>query len=273
MKKLINVIRVILSVSVLMWLTACGHGDDVADVDGQAISKAEFEAYLKFKRIDGKVENVSKAALDSYVEKKALVAAILDEDKLDKTAIAVELDDFKAQMLLSRYFETYLNESVTDTAIENFYRDNAARWTKKKVKIAHVLVRTRSDMKENELQAKLTQAREAYSQLQAGKTFEDVAKRYSEDDLTARNGGDLGWIGEGAVDQAFSTKAFEMKQGDVSEPFKTHYGFHIIKVMEGPATVTDSLDSVKGDIRYELRSAAKDAELKRLLANVSVERY
>ncbi len=272
MKK-VKVWSLMATTGLVLALTACGHGDNVAEVDGQAITKTEFDAYLKFKRIDGKADNASKAALDSYVEKKALVAAIMDEDKLDKAALEVELEDFRAQMLLSRYFETFLNEAVTDSAIENFYRDNAARWTKKKVKISHVLVRTRADMKENELQAKLTQAREAYSQLQAGKSFEEVAKRYSEDDLTARNGGDLGWIGEGAVDQAFSAKAFELKQGDISEPFKTHYGFHIIKVVEGPATVTDSLDSVKGDIRYELRSAAKEAELKRLLSNVAVERY
>ena len=63
-----------------------------------------------------------------------------------------------------------------------------------------------------------------------------------------------------------------MQQNAISEPFKSHYGFHVIKVLEGPSTVTEPLESVKGDIRYELRNLAKEAELKRLLASVDVER-
>lgn len=252
-------------------LTACG-GDKVAEIDGEPLTKAEFDAYLKFKRIDGADEGRRKAALDNLVERKALAAAIVDEDKLDHAAIGAELEDFRLQMLLSRYFEVFLNEAVNDAAVENFYRDNAARWSKKKVRVAHILVRTRPDMAETELQAKQTQAREAWSQLNAGKSFEEIAKRFSEDDLTAKLGGELGWIGEGAVDQGFSEKVFAMQQGQVSEPFKTHYGFHIVKIMEGPATVTDSLEAVRGDIRHELRNAAKEAELKRLLAAVDVER-
>ncbi len=252
-------------------LAACG-GDKLAEIDGEPLTKAEFDAYLKFKRMDGADEARRNAALDNLVERKALAAAIVDEDKLDQAAIAAELEDFRLQMLLSRYFETFLNEAVSDAAVENFYRENAARWSKKKVRVAHILIRTRPDMVDTELQAKQTQAREAWSQLNAGKPFEETAKRFSEDDLTAKLGGELGWIGEGAVDQSFSEKVFAMQQDQVSEPFKTHYGFHIVKIMEGPATVTDSLEAVRGDIRHELRNAAKEAELKRLLAAVDVER-
>ena len=56
--------------------------------------------------------------------------------------------------------------------------------------------------------------------------------------------------------------------GEISEPIETPFGFHILKVLEGPLVVTQPLDAVKGDIRYQLRNKAKDAELKRLVAQV-----
>ncbi|QGX39809.1 peptidylprolyl isomerase [Permianibacter aggregans] len=267
-----HLIRVSIVTALSLGLFACGGGDHLASVDGEKITQQEFNAYLKLKRIDEKNAERTKAALDNYIERKALAAAIESQESLDAQAIAAELEDFRMQMLLSRYFESYLNNQVTDSAIDNFYRENSERWTKKKVKVAHILIRTRPDLPETELQTKLTLAREAWSQLQAGKSFDEVAKKYSEDDLSAKKGGDLGWITEGAVDATFSSTAFGMQQDAVSEPVKTHYGFHIIKVLEGPATVTEPLESVKGDIRYELRNMAKEAELKRLLASVDVER-
>ena len=51
----------------------------------------------------------------------------------------------------------------------------------------------------------------------------------------------------------------------MSQPFETDYGFHIVKLFEEPQDVTKSLESIKGDIRYQLRSESKKAEAKRLL--------
>jgi peptidyl-prolyl cis-trans isomerase C len=56
-----------------------------------------------------------------------------------------------------------------------------------------------------------------------------------------------------------------MKAGDVSEPFLTDFGFHIVKVIEAPQDVTKPLNALKGDIRYQLRNQSKKAETKRLL--------
>ena len=99
-----------------------------------------------------------------------------------------------------------------------------------------------------------------------------MAAEYSEDLLSAKQGGDLGWLQEGAIDPAFSSKVFAMKAGELSEPFTTPFGFHVVKLVDGPKVVKQPFESVSGDIRYRLRQEAKQAELERLKAEANIER-
>ena len=62
-----------------------------------------------------------------------------------------------------------------------------------------------------------------------------------------------------------------MKPGDVSQPFETVFGFHIVKLIKGPKSIKRPFSAVEGDIRYQLRNKAKQAELKRLRSKMSVK--
>jgi peptidyl-prolyl cis-trans isomerase C len=123
-------------------------------------------------------------------------------------------------------------------------------------------------MNEQERQAALTKAAEAHSKVMAGETFADVAKTLSEDKISAQKGGDLGWVNEGAISKTFSEKVFAMAAGDISEPFVTDYGFHVVQMIEAPQDVIKPLEALKGDIRYQLRHESKKAETQRLLDSV-----
>ena len=85
-------------------------------------------------------------------------------------------------------------------------------------------------------------------------------------------GGDLGWIKEGSIDEKFSKTVLALKEGDVSEPFETPFGFHVVTLIEAPQVVKQPLKAVAGDIRYQLRNQAKKAEMDRLLAEVKIEK-
>ncbi len=79
----------------------------------------------------------------------------------------------------------------------------------------------------------LKRAQDVLAQVKEGKkSFEDLAKQYSEDTSTAPSGGDLGLFGKGEMVQAFEDAAFALKAGEVSGIVTTQYGYHIIKVLE-----------------------------------------
>jgi peptidyl-prolyl cis-trans isomerase C len=259
------------SVSALLAGLACGSGDRVASVGGREVTRAEFEAYLKYKNLAGSEEQQARAALSQYAERTALATAIESTDLLDETALKVELEEFRKELLISRYFEQYLRSQVSDQAVLNYYNGNPARYEEERVHAAHILLRTRRDMDQAERQVKLTTAQDTHAKLMAGGDFAALAAERSEDQVSGKRGGDLGWLKRGAVSQVFTEKVFSLKEGEVSEPFETPFGYHIVKIVEKPQTVRQPFESVKGDIRYQLRSQAKDAEVKRMLAEVAIE--
>lgn len=152
----------------------------------------------------------------------------------------------------------------------NFYNANAQTYSERRVHVAHILIRTSKAMSEAERRVKLTTAQEAAAKIGAGQDFAKVVEAYSEDTVSAKKGGDLGWIQEGAIDPKLAQVAFELGEGKVSAPFETQFGYHILKVLEAPTVKQRPLEAVKGDIRYRLRNEAKDAELKRLTGDVTV---
>jgi len=254
-------------------LSACQRNAEerVATVNGQAISQEAFDAYLKFKRLAVRDDKQRQQILNQYLQREALAAVIDQEGKLDAALTRAELNEFRKEMLISRYFDQYLRDTVSDDAVRNYYASHADQYQTRKVHVAHILFRTSRTMGKEARQAKLTAAQEAASQLRTGKSFAEVAAAFSEDTVSAKKGGDLGWLKEGAIDPNFSKTVFSMKAGEVSEPFETAFGYHIVKLIEGPLVVKQPFKAVSGDIRYQLRNEAKDAELKRLLSKVKIE--
>ena len=91
-------------------------------------------------------------------------------------------------------------------------------------------------------------AEDVLKQAKHGANFEDLAKKYSEDDGSKPKGGDLGWIVEGQTVPEFQQVAFSLPKGAISDLVKTQYGFHIIKVLDRETAHTQSFEEVRGAI-------------------------
>lgn len=262
-----------LVVVVALIISACGKSGEVGEVDGKAVTKQEFDTYLKFKRIPAEDKKRRDVALDQYLQREALAAAIEDSKLLDPVAIQVELNEFRKELMISRYFQTYLDKQVTDEAVKAYYAKHTDEYQENRVRVAHILQRINPKMSEAERKAKLTTLQEAYSKLKTGADFAKIAKQYSEDQISAGKGGDLGWLKKGSISPRFSEVIFSTKAGEFSEPFETPFGFHIIKVLDAPMVVKRPMESVQGDIRYQLRLQAKNAEMERLRGEIKVKRF
>ncbi len=101
------------------------------------------------------------------------------------------------------------------------------------VKVEHIVVRTESGKKAEDSLSAIKKINEIYEKVKAGENFEDLARQFSDDQGSAKNGGMLPVFGTGRMVPEFEKAAFDLKNvGDVSAPFKTSYGWHIVKMLE-----------------------------------------
>lgn len=262
--------RFILVISVSVFLISCNKDEMVGEVNGRGITRVEFNHFLAFKNIPQDDKKRVDMMLKDYMQREAFTSLIERSEMFDAALIETEVNEFRKQLVISRYFEEYLKTKVNEEAIKNYYNTRPDDYQHEKIKVAHILIRTHSKMSEAEQQAALTRAQEAYSKARAGQLFSDVAKQYSEDTVSSRQGGELGWLSKGAIDPVFSARVFETDAGEITVPFKSSFGFHVVKILEGSQIIKIPFEKVKGDIRYRLRQQAKQAEMDRLLSEVEI---
>jgi peptidyl-prolyl cis-trans isomerase D len=111
----------------------------------------------------------------------------------------------------------------------------------------HILITGKDDA------AALAQAQQVMAQAKAGKDFAELAKQYSQDPGSAKNGGDLGWSERGAFVKPFADALFGMQVGAITGPVKTQFGYHIIRLDEVQAGKSKTFDEARADLEAQLR--------------------
>ena len=135
--------------------------------------------------------------------------------------------------------EQAIEKTITDKELKENY--------KPEIKASHILVKDEAT------------AKKVKEELGQGKSFEDLAKQYSEDTGSKEKGGDLGYFTAGKMVKEFEDAAYKMKKDEVSEPVKSQFGYHIIKVTD--IKEQKPFDEVKGDIKKDLvQKKAQDAQ-------------
>lgn len=124
--------------------------------------------------------------------------------------------------------------------------------------VAHVLIAVNDERDET---AAVERARQARQALQQGSSFAEVAREYSDDAATARSGGNLGVVGQGALPDALDQALADMDVGDVSEPVISEAGVHLLKVLEEERAEMPPLDEMRDQIVTDLRNAQSDSLL------------
>jgi peptidyl-prolyl cis-trans isomerase D len=134
---------------------------------------------------------------------------------------------------------------VTDDKLKAFYEEQKAQYTTpERRKISHILFLVNDKVTEK---VALEKALKVKQEL-ANKDFSTLAAEVSEDKLTAKKGGDLGLFNIGVMEKAFEDAASTLKLGEVSNPVKSAFGYHLIKVTELVPGNIKSFDSVKSEV-------------------------
>ncbi len=143
---------------------------------------------------------------------------------------------------------------VTDKEIEQEYGWRASEFTvSEAVKARHILLRVppnADEAKEKEVRERIEKIRQ---EILAGADFAEMAKKYSEDPGTKDKGGELGYFERGRMVPAFEQAAFSLEPGQVSEPVRTRFGFHLILVEDHRQARQKPLEEVRDRIAKDIR--------------------
>ena len=188
---------------------------------------------------------------------------------------AIKVDDAKAKAWYDAHRDDYLSKesvrlqyaelkldtiaaavTVNPAELDAWYKQNQSRYVEaEKRRARHILITVGGAKDAAADAAALAKAQQVLKEVRAGGDFSALAKKYSQDPGSARQGGDLGWALRGAYVPAFADKLFAMKTGEISEPVKTQFGYHIIRLDEVQAeharSLTDARDKIETDYRRE----------------------
>lgn len=260
--------------------------DAVAIVGGDKITKDSYKDEISF----------YSAMLASQQQLKPSIVQMLVQDKLiadDMKKNNVKVDDKELDDKFLQYIQQFGGQEKFDKMLEDYnmssdkFKETIKKdqiyqkhrdWFEKKHPISDKDAKKYFDEhKETLAQVKASHilvadentANEVKKKIDDGADFAELAKEYSKDTANSNKGGDLGYFTKDKMVKEFADKAFSMKKGEVSEPVKTSYGYHIIKVDDKK----DTADSLKDDISKALNDKKYSDYLTKLFnkANVVTE--
>ena len=145
--------------------------------------------------------------------------------------------------------------TVAEEDIQDYYESNLEKFKNPKtVQARHILLKAGQNAKPEDVESARQKAEDVLKLAKEGQDFAALARQYSEGP-TKDKGGDLGTFSREAMVKPFADKAFSMEAGDISDPVRTRFGWHIIKVEKINPAKTLSLDEAREDIEKTLKTA------------------
>lgn len=194
--------------------------------------------------------------LDRWVD-ITLIAQEARDKKLDQDPeIQAKMEDIMNAVLAQEFLQREIEGKVkiTDDEIETYYKGHKEEFTSpESVKARHILLKVPEGADEKLWKEAESKAKDIKKKLENGEDFAELAKKFSDDPGSKNKGGDLGFFTKGRMVPEFESAAFSLKPGELSDPVKTDFGYHIIEVKEKKAASTKALPEVQAQIRQTLQ--------------------
>ena len=217
---------------------------------------------------------VARATLPEQYQQlpdEVLFSGILDQ-LIQQTALAdtfsgelpararLSLENETRSLTAAEVIESVMSQPITEEAIQAAYDEQYADADLgEEFNASHILVETEEE------------AKAIVEELSGGADFAELAKEKSTGP-SGPSGGSLGWFGAGMMVPEFETAFAGMEAGSVSDPVKTQFGWHVIKLNEKRITEAPTLDSVREELDLQVRQTLVQAEIEKVTAAADVNK-
>ena len=277
--------------------------DVVATVNGEEIFRKELDLRLGvYKRMNQEVTRAvqidvisrlaMKVLLNQFIEGQNIVVSDGEmQGRLEQLKYLLRSNPKYSEKPLGEILETqgsnigelegeirrtlalskYLDQRVGDDEKSSYFESNIGVFNGEKVKLSHILIDTTKLKTDAELKTAKQKIEEVKKEIDNGADFAETAEKYSTCS-SAKDGGDVGFYEKsGSLVEELDEVAFSMKVGEISEPVKTQFGYHIIKVTGKVEGKDVSYEDVEDMVHFYLTERKKDALLKGLYEKAEIE--
>ncbi|UCC96422.1 MAG: peptidylprolyl isomerase [Phycisphaerales bacterium] len=213
-----------------------------------------------------KVESALAKLKEQYADPQQLYKEFnAPDDEKIKRDIEMQM---RVEQRLSRVWDDLPKPS--QAAISEYYEQNKERYkTGERVRVSHIVKYVNWQTDEETAYRQISQA---HDELENGVPFETVVDKYTD---CADSGGDLGFVSRGQMVEEFEDVVFNLGDGQISDVFRSRFGFHIAKAYAREPAVTPGLEEVKDQVteavREQMRSDAIDKFIDELRGKAKIE--
>lgn len=263
--------RFLLALTVTTALAGIAHAADdyvLMKVNSQDVTKNEVDRMWSGLFPPGQAPELSamqpemrEKILRGIMTERLMLEEALKQGVDKSSTVQNELEEVKRKIVIRHFIEAKTPE-VSDAQLKADYDALVLKLrNEKELRARHILVETE------------TEAKDLKAKIDGGKKFEDVAREYSKDPGSAKQGGDLGYFTKDKMVTAFANAAFAMKKGQVSAPVKSNFGWHIIKVEDVRPITIPTFNESKETLRAAAQEKKLEEYIRGLVKNATVVVY
>jgi peptidyl-prolyl cis-trans isomerase C len=233
----------------------------VATVNGEPITRAEFDLYVKNLLRNANKPNATLTAqdqsqvLDDMVSLKLMAAQGTKDGLQDDPDVQAQLGLLHMRVLADAESQKFIKSHVpADADLKAEYDQAISKLDHSEYHARHILVASKD------------QAEQVIKKLKSGAKFEDLAKTQSTDTGSKNNGGDLGWFTTSRMVPPFADAVKGMKKGDISQPVQTQYGWHVIELVDTRDAQPPAFDNPQ--VQQQLKDVLERKKLQDYVADL-----
>ncbi|MEW5946480.1 MAG: peptidylprolyl isomerase [bacterium] len=234
-------------------------GEAVATIGNVVLTVEELNAMIESLPAHARPQLATDEDKRKFVEQFYETIAVAE---VAREAGGAESVGFRTRMKLAEnqlLAQTFMQEKlkgleVSDEDARKYYEENAAEFSGGQVKASHILVETLEEAVEIRRELAKDPGR-----------FEKLARERSTCTSKER-GGDLGWFGRGKMVPEFEAAAFGMEKGEISDPVKTRFGFHVIRLDDRTEMTQKAFEEVKAEIVSKLKNLKQQEAVNKVLS-------
>jgi peptidyl-prolyl cis-trans isomerase C len=246
----------------------------VAKVNGTEIHQSDLAvAEEEAGQIPPMSPDAKKDYLVQFMADMILVSKAAEDKKIgDSAEFKRKIAFARQKLLMSDFLISVGKAALTDEAMHKVYDEAVKQQSQEQeVHARHILIRAAAGDEKASKEAE-DKIKAIIVRLKNGEDFEKLAKELTEDPSGKANGGDLGYFSKEQMVPEFSNTAFKLEKGQISEPVKTQFGWHVIKVEDKRAKPMPKFEEVKTQIENYVTRKAQAELVQKLRAEAKIEK-